>query len=198
MKDCAVVILAAGKSERMGTPKAFLLYDEGKNITFIDKIIAEYQKFGCAEIIVVFNEANVGLIRNNGTNKVIVAINPAPELGRFYSLQIGISKVQKSNFIFVQNCDNPFVNQEILMKLFENRKKNAYISPVYNNRGGHPIIISREIFTKILTEMSKNQNLKTFLQPFERKNVFINESKILANINTQDEYNKYFKINTKN
>ena len=194
MKDCAVIILSAGKSQRMGQPKPFLLFDKTNNITFIEKIITEYQNFGCQEIIIVFNKENKQKFSKLNINKQQIKIitNPEPESGRFYSIKLGLSVLESANYVFLQNCDNPFINQDILKKIFDNKTENAYVSPVYNNKGGHPILIPESIFTKIQTQMSKNLNLKHFLQHFARKNVLLSEANILANINTQEIYNKYF------
>ena len=47
-KEFSAIILAAGKSLRMGIPKLSLKYDE--NNIFIEHIISEYISFGCKEI----------------------------------------------------------------------------------------------------------------------------------------------------
>ncbi|MCK5839504.1 MAG: NTP transferase domain-containing protein, partial [Bacteroidales bacterium] len=50
----SAVILAAGRSTRMGRPKFALRF--AKNLTFLEKIITGYSSFGCRQIIVVLNE----------------------------------------------------------------------------------------------------------------------------------------------
>jgi CTP:molybdopterin cytidylyltransferase MocA len=48
-KEFSTIILAAGKSERLGFPKLSLKYDD--DTTFVEHIVNEYQSFGCSDII---------------------------------------------------------------------------------------------------------------------------------------------------
>ena len=57
LKNHSVVILAAGKSSRMGNLKFLLKYNE--RFTFIEKIIDTYQNYNCKEIVVVLNKEGV-------------------------------------------------------------------------------------------------------------------------------------------
>ncbi len=52
-KEFSVIILAAGKSSRMGLPKLSLRYNENK--IFIEHIVNKYEDFRCKEIIIVEN-----------------------------------------------------------------------------------------------------------------------------------------------
>jgi len=109
----AVVILAAGISERMGNQKSSLPFSEEE--TFLDHIIHVYQKFVVSEIIIVVNESfDPETISHDDSIKVIV--NDKLEYGRFYSVQLGLKEL-KSSAVFIQNIDNPFVNTGLLMSL---------------------------------------------------------------------------------
>ncbi len=181
--DCIALILSAGLSERMGSHKALLKIGE---ITFIEKIFNEYQKFGCKSIIVT----NPG---NNEKIKQIVpqartVINHEYKQGRFSSVLRGIKSIDKEKYFFLQNIDNPFVTTDILEKIYALRDENHYIVPVFKGKGGHPILIPVSFFTQSHTQTTQNQNLRFFLQLFKRKNVLINDETILANINTPKEY----------
>lgn len=188
-ENCAVIILAAGFSYRMGEPKPFLFFEEEHNITFLEKIVSDYHNFGCSKIIVVHNFKNIDKAKKHRTFEQIV-VNNEPEKGRFLSLKLGIDIVEKEDFVFIDNIDNPVKNHETLELLWQNRNKNGYVSPRYKQKGGHPILISRNIITQIQREKAENQSLKTFLQPFDKQNVLTNDSSILLNINTKEEYNK--------
>lgn len=184
--DCAVIILSAGESSRMGIHKALLKFD--KNITFIEQITKIYNNFGCKKIVIVANPENYSLI-NSKNIKAEIIVNQDFKKGRFSSIQTGASLVNDYGYVFLQNIDNPFITTKILYKLYSQKQNNCYISPVYKTKGGHPILLNRSIIARIQTETTKNQNFKTFLQPFCRKNVLINDIRILTNINTTEQYN---------
>jgi len=187
--EIGVLILAAGFSSRMGTSKTFLKFDEKR--TFIEKIIEEYTIFGIATVIVVLNENDTKASADYNFKNAKIITNYEPEKGRSSSIFLGVSHLLQKKHVFLQNIDNPFVNQQILHKLYDNRKENSYISPVFNNRGGHPILIPKIILTEIQAKITEIQNLKQLLQPFSRENVLINNNSILLNINTKKEYKKH-------
>ena len=104
---CAL-ILSGGTSERMGVPKAFLKIGD---ITFLEKIVSAYCLAGIDKIIVVLNRnlfsgADIGLMLNTVKNIEFVC-NSAPELGRFYSIKLGLQKLSHPGYCFIQNIDNP-------------------------------------------------------------------------------------------
>ena len=138
-KYFSAIILAAGKSSRMGIPKLFLKFDEEN--TFIEHIVNDYQSFGCKEIVIVVN--NIG---NDYLNKskipfldnVKIVINKHPDWHRFYSLKIGAKNLFGDLPVFIHNVDNPYVSPTVLKKLIKHSDKADYISPEFDGKGGHP------------------------------------------------------------
>src|SRR5437879_10196716 len=79
-----VLILAAGASQRMGTPKALLAWGDS---TLLEYVLAQARAAQVDEIVVVLGPATGHLAAPLGD--VIVAINPLPETGRSASIRIG-------------------------------------------------------------------------------------------------------------
>ncbi len=192
-KNCSAIILAAGNSIRMGEDKAFLIFDSVKNTTFIEHIFNVFISFKCKKIIFVLNSKTIEKARKIIPDAVCIE-NKNPDEGRFHSIKLGTEHALDSEFAFIHNVDNPFVNQNILNKLWEKRNKNAYISPKYENKGGHPILLPKKILTNIQSENTKNQNFRTFLQPFDVIHVLLDEQSILFNINTKENYNNFINL----
>ena len=194
--EFGVLILAGGKSERMVYPKAYLLY-EGK--TFLKKIVEEYYDAGVKNIIVVLNETfSIGEWGNYITQinpKITIIKNPTPELGRFHSVKLGINKIQGLDFCFIQNIDNPLVNNMVIKSLMESGNPEGYTSPVFNGRSGHPVLISKKIIQHLNNLPDGNQNLRTVLSEFPKLEVEAKNSDILLNINTIDDYKKFNNAN---
>ena len=101
--------------------------------------------------------------------------------------------IEKSKKVFIHNVDNPFVCQETLELLYENFYNCDYCVPTFENKGGHPIIISNKIIQKTF-DLPGDKNLNEFLRQFIRKNVPVQDNKISLNINTKEDYEKYFQI----
>lgn len=194
----SVVITAAGKSERMGFPKPFLIFEKEKNITFLEQIVNQYEKINSEKIAIVLNQSNFEYYKSKNFNfldKHEVIINKNLEHERFYSIQLGLSEIEPDNFVFLQPADNPFLKTKLLHTLLTYAKKNTYTVPTYNKKGGHPIIISPQIWQEILTKYEKNSNLKEVLSNYQRKNLVYSSASIHLNINDIDEYKKIITLN---
>lgn len=188
----SAIILAAGKSERMNFPKSLLKFAE--NQTFIEKIVREFYNFGCEKIFIVTNERDFHDLKKINLINSTLIINNRLDLGRFFSVKLGLLEAlsTKSEYFFFHNTDNPFLNQNILNLLFDAKSENSYITPFYNDKGGHPVLISRKIAEYLKKESSIDSNLKEELAKFARINIEIDDEKILANINNKEIYDKYF------
>ncbi len=195
LKNFATLILAAGFSGRMGIPKLSLRFDEDRS--FAEKIIQTYQSAGCRNIVMIVNEQGENYLRRQKVsfteNDVTVILNMHPERERFYSLQTGLRSVQDGLPVFVQNIDNPFVETELLQQLANAYTPEGYVVPRYDGRGGHPVLLSERIVNDITTSLDWKQNLRNFLHNFKRIDCPVEEKKIFVNINTPEEYVKFFK-----
>jgi len=186
------VMLAAGRSERMKEVKAFLPYDE--KIGFIEKIILTYSNWGCNEIVVVTNtEAfqKMGQIVTT-SYQVRIVVNDHPEYERFYSVKLGLKAILKSSFCFIQNVDNPFIDSQILDLIYKHKSDEKYISPVFENKGGHPVLLNYTAINQIRNWPDNSANLKDVLNTMECSNVEMSDNQVLININSPEEYKRVF------
>lgn len=192
-KEISVIILASGMSSRMQSHKTELAFDDKKN--FIQKITEEYINFGCDKVIAVLNEKNYQSLQSKNielNKKVKPVINEHPEKGRFYSLYKGIVKLNENTSVFMQNIDNPVVNQNILKLLYSNSGKADYIIPSYQKKGGHPVLLSKYLIKEIKNAEHTNFHIKEFLNQYKKVYVETDDKNILLNINTISDYHLYF------
>lgn len=194
--DTGVVILAAGFSKRMQYPKPFLKFDEKRY--FIDKIIEDYAEFGCRKIIIVINfkheEWKEYRTKFAYTENVIFIINEHPEFERFFSIISGLREMNDCQYCFIHNVDNPFIGPSILRKIYGLKSDYGFVVPNNKGVGGHPILLSREIMNNLVNMQDHNVTLKEVLALHNRFDLEIGAKEILININTMDEYKKYFKF----
>ena len=183
------LILSGGKSERMKQPKAFLKI--GKK-TFLEKIISEYLKINADKIVVVVNKNCFEKIEKTINEKIEFVENKFPEMGRFYSIKLGLNKMQKIDFCFLQNVDEPFVDKKTLRKIISEKNQHGYTTPVFKGKGGHPILISKNVISAVNNMKDFNCNLQVLLENFNRRKIKVENEKILININNQKDYKKYF------
>lgn len=126
------IILSGGISSRMNTHKAGLRFSESEN--FLEHIIAAYKLMNLAKIVVVKNPGvKFETVKDD---RVTTIDNKEPQLGRLYSLQLGLSAMTGIEYCFIQNIDNPFVSIDLLSAIYGARTGADYISPVHNGKGG--------------------------------------------------------------
>lgn len=195
--DISAIILSAGKSGRYGSPKALISFDEKHS--FLQKIALEYFDSGVRNIVLVINSEIEKEILNEICTlpkemKITVVINPHPEEGRFSSIRLAVNAIGDSQNVFIQNIDNPFTTAELLTKMLDKSGEGDFIVPVYHGTNGHPVLISEIVLKHILAMKSDVGNLREVLEKFKSVNVEFFDPNILANINTLEEYSKYFNL----
>jgi CTP:molybdopterin cytidylyltransferase MocA len=167
-----------------------------KDLTFLEKLVCTYFEFGVDSIIIVANielkNEMERIYSNLDKSNLKIEWNYNPQQGRFNSIKLGAEASSIIEQCFIQNIDNPFTDIETLNQLYQNADEHAYVSPVYNGKGGHPILVPMEILESIKNEKNITINSKDFLARFKRKRVIVLNGKVLANINTPDDYQEYF------
>ena len=188
----SVLILAGGNSSRMKFPKTWLKID---NTTFLEKIITTYQNFGVKNIVVVINpkfcvepwKNKLKTLKNQTT----IIENTEVEKGRLYSIQLGLQQITIADFVFIQNIDNPFIDKNVLEQLIQNRCETGVTVPTFNQKGGHPILINRAIKNQLINTFNYSITLHDVINQFERKNIEVDDERILINMNTPEEYKEF-------
>jgi len=183
------IILSAGSSARMGAHKALLSFDSEK--TFLQKITETYLLSGIDQVIVVVNseldelicETNLTLFKN-----VLLVVNDKPVLGRFYSLQTGIKHLKPANSCFFQNIDNPFTSEALLHELIIHKDEADVILPVFQNKTGHPVLISPVVVKEISSTIDCEVRIDEFLKQFTGKKIEVQDQRFLLNINSKEDY----------
>ena len=134
-----VIILAAGRSTRLGQPKA-LVDAGGKKL--IARMVTRIQHVENAFVTAVTNDdllADIIL----ACPSIQVVLNPVPEQGRTTSIQRGLASTLERNGrlpqrLLIVPVDRPGWSIEVLNTLL---KSDVSSYPVWNNRGGHPLLL---------------------------------------------------------
>ena len=140
MRSVAVVP-AAGSAERFGGKKLLATID-GEPL--LDRTIAALLAGGVDQIIVVVAPEAVELqhdVHAFTDARVWTVVNPDPSRGMFSSLQAGMAEAQ-GDALVVLPADMPFVQGATVRLLLETfAQKAAIVSPRFNGKRGHPVIL---------------------------------------------------------
>jgi len=151
--SAAGVILAAGESRRMGSPKALLLY-QGQ--TFLDTLISLFAP-RCSPVIVVLG-ANADEIRSglsyptscSASFDATFVINPDYRTGQTSSMQCGLRAVPTgAEGVLFTLTDHPAVAASTIDALAAPPRPLIRV-PRFEGRRGHPVWFSRALIAEFL------------------------------------------------
>jgi len=142
------LILAAGESRRMGSPKALL---EFQGETFLDRLIGLFAR-RCAPVIAVLGAqreiVRAGL-RRSGV--ALVVENPDFHLGQLTSMQCGLRAVPAgADGVLFTLVDHPAVTPATIAALLDSSAPALLRIPRFEGRRGHPIWISKFLIPEFL------------------------------------------------
>ena len=142
----AAVILAAGASSRMGTPKALLTHADGRS--FLRTCCESLSAGGLEPIVVVIGnhreilESELERIEQTAVCIPEASVNEAPERGQISSLALGLTALAERGILFaiVALVDQPAIPREVLTLLIDAaaREPEAVHVPVCDGVRGHP------------------------------------------------------------
>jgi molybdenum cofactor cytidylyltransferase len=181
----SAIVLAAGKSERMGSPKA-LLPISGR--TFLENILAAISRTSIEQTVVVVGhhrkeiEASVRLPS--------LVFNPDYEKGMITSFQAGIRALSwdaSGAFLFL--VDHPLVEPGTIEAMIMNLAPNRIILPTFQGRRGHPVLFSSDVLEEILALPStEGANIVVRKDPGRIVEVPVNAPGILVDIDTPEQF----------
>ena len=141
----AGLILAAGESRRMGSPKALLRY---RGRTFLDTLIALFCQ-RCAPVIVVLG-ADSKVIRGGVSHDATFVFNPDYRTGQTSSMQCGLRALPAGcEGVLFTLVDHPAVSGATLDALVAVPRPLIRV-PRFEGRRGHPVWFSRALLPEFL------------------------------------------------
>ena len=151
----SAVILAAGDSSRMGTPKAALL--TGNGLTFVTRIVTTLRDAAVSDLVIVTGRHHDAVIESLSRDRVApfprVVRNPDPSRGQLSSLLAGMDVVltPRTEALMMTLVDVPLVRVDTVVAVIEEwrRTRAPIVRPAIGDRHGHPVIFDRAVFDEL-------------------------------------------------
>src|SRR5947208_5089871 len=190
------IILAAGKSVRMGRTKALLPI--AANETFLDRVTRTLREGGVDDVIVVVGAdapaIRQAIVRNNTPARVVE--NPDYEQGQLSSLVAALKAIDRPGVraALVTLIDVPLVNAATVRILLQEYRGGAslIVRPTRDGRHGHPVIFDRALFDE-LRKANPAEGAKEVVRAYsaELLNVEVADEGAFTDIDTPEDYQRW-------
>ena len=194
-QNIGIVILAAGASTRMGTPKQLLRYQERSLLRHtIEVAIASV----CRPIVVVLG-AYAQLIKSDISQLSIQIVeNLQWNEGISSSIRAGIQELKTSypevKAVIVTLCDQPFISTEIInqLALAYHSANQPIIACEYAETLGVPALFSDRLFSE-LTTLKDKEGAKQVIKRYAQEVFTISFPEGATDIDTPENYAELLK-----
>ncbi|GAP14697.1 probable selenium-dependent hydroxylase accessory protein YqeC [Longilinea arvoryzae] len=189
----AAVILAAGGSTRLGTPKSELLF-HGKN--FLENVIQCGFDAGLKPVVVVTNNAYSQSINQNQYPNIILLNNPIRQSGQSTSIRLGIQSLPQNigGAVFLL-CDQPQIPAQLVHNLVERhaRMHAPVIAPRVGDKCANPILFDRCTFADLLA-LEGDTGGRSLFSKYPIETVPWSDGNILLDVDTFEDFDRLRKL----
>ncbi len=190
MSNTAILILAAGKSSRLGRPKQLLPY-QGK--TLLSHVVSEALKASLHPVIVVTGAYHSEIEASLLGQSVVPTYNVHWESGMGSGIVIGLQQAlsiePELQAVVVAVCDQPYISealfQSLLVKWVDSRK--GLIACAYSGTMGTPVLFGRRYF-KDLSVLSGDAGARQLLKRYPDDVATVPFPQGNVDIDTEDDF----------
>lgn len=193
-KNIAILILAAGASTRMGTPKQLLPW---KDTTLLGNAI-ETAKVSLAEEVFVVLGANYKKIRLTASEEIVLLNNPNWQNGLGTSIAAGVEhitrKMESLDAVLIMLVDQPLISADHLNRLIHSFQENDkyIVATNYGKRAGVPVVFGKKYF-EALAKLDGDNGAKKLIDSNRDDTIVLDTGENLTDLDTKLEYERLLK-----
>jgi molybdenum cofactor cytidylyltransferase len=191
----AIVLLAAGNSSRMGTPK--LALDIGGQ-TLLNHAVSCALASQIPNVVVVFGAHLTETQHLVQDLRVIPVVNPTWQLGMGNSLKLGISKAIEINPMLegamIMVCDQPKITVTHINEMGRIHiiKRPLAVASEYHGIIGVPVLFDRSVFSNLL-QLDNQSGAKEVLQKIKSEIITLSLAGGEIDLDTPEDYQNFIK-----
>jgi molybdenum cofactor cytidylyltransferase len=194
------IVLAAGKSSRMGRTKALLPVGSSQE-TFLARVIRVLREGGIDAIVVVIG-GDAAVVRASlprSDASLAVVENPRYEEGQLSSLLVGLAAVEQRHdnvdAVMVTLVDLPLISAATVRSVvdaFRAKPDAPLVRPRRAARYGHPVIFNRSIFGELRrADPAKGAKPVVHAHAAQEVNVDVDDDGAFIDIDTPEDYERF-------
>jgi len=187
------IVLAAGRSERIGSPKPLLPCG---HTTFLGAILDTLAASRVDDVRVILGHAEDRVRAATGLPDELFRFNPDHASGMLSSVQCGIRSLPRQTRGFlIWPVDHPLVKTETVDLLLErqSRANPALVLPVHDGRRGHPVLFDAGLAMELM-EAPASEGARAVVRTHreDRIEVPVDDPGVITDIDTPEAYEAAF------
>jgi molybdenum cofactor cytidylyltransferase len=202
MKRVSAVVLAAGRSARMGEAKQLLRIGEQ---TMLERTIENVRASRVEEVVLVLGFEAESIRREVPAallDGVKIVVNENHQSGMASSLREGLAAVNlESDAALIVLADQPLVRPETMNEIVERYcgADAEIVIPHYQGSRGNPVLLGRSVFAEAMALEGDVGCRSIFAQHTKGiLRVDVDDPGILADIDSREDYERLFRTQAKN
>ncbi len=188
MSEVSAILLAAGRSERMGAFKPLLPFGQ---TTVIRNCIQNLRQAGVEDIVVVLGHRAEELRENLRDLRLHFALNPDATSEMSASIACGLRELPSDvKAALIALTDQPAIPPDVIMAIMnEWTIGERLVVPEFRGRGGHPVLVDL-CFREELLNLDSRGGLRSFLEAHQEqvRRLPVNSPFVARDMDTWDDY----------
>jgi CTP:molybdopterin cytidylyltransferase MocA len=184
----AAILLAAGRSRRMGAFKPLLSFGPQ---TVIESSVANLCAGGITDIIVVVGHGGDEIREKLKAAGVSFVFNPDADTPMGVSIALGVKQIgDHFEAVLIAPADHPAISGDTIGSIVNEWEQGALlVRPEYEGRGGHPVLVDRKYFAELL-HLDPDRGLRGFFDRHhsETHRLSVNSPFIARDMDTWEDY----------
>ena len=193
----SAIVLAAGKSSRMGRQKLLLPYG---GVTVVRHIVRVLRDALIPDIVIVTGYDEQGVRAALDGEDVRWTHNPAYESGMLGSIQVGVRAAEEASGYLICLGDQPAITPALVKAMAERHaEKPSHIRvPTFDGRRGHPIMVPRRFREDVMSDRYADCGLRGLLTDFQTEvhELAVDEPWVLRDMDYPEDYERELQLRT--
>lgn len=192
IEHCGVLIVAAGESKRLGTPKQLLEF-EGQSL--INRLVNIVRDAGSFPITIVLGAEATAIQAQFPEDNLHVVINEEWREGLGSSIRVGLKQMIKVDAridgVLILVCDQPFIKSDSIHSLIHMQQSTGLpmAACFYEGIVGTPALFHQSMFSDLL-QLAGDTGAKKIMKDKLDNVAKLNFEKGVIDIDTMEDYQK--------
>ena len=191
----SLIVLAAGKSTRMKENKLLLRVDGD---TLIERVVKAAKGSSADEVVVVLGYEAAKIKERIAKLDCRLVANDNYPRGQSESVKVGMSAVSNNaEAVMILPADVALIDSQSIDRVVEEYRssRNGIVIASHEQQSGHPILIDKVLFREVSEICEDTEGLKNVINRHraEIKYVEVGTKNVLIDIDTKEEFDKYFR-----